>query len=252
MVVGILDHQTGTRDIRAAPAARPRLAVGRGRHGRWSARRRWPGVPLAARLRRQGSRPTTPCTHGAVRRRPRLVLGAVVVGSMLTVAYSARFYLGRVRRAAPSVRADARGRSPSAPPAAPWRFVAPAARARRGQRRARGRAGARRRLVGAGRESLDGDSHGGAPRRCGTARTCALALSVVTLAGGAAARRCATADAASSSRSARAIPSAQRRLPRACSAASNGRLDRVTGVVQNGSLPVYAGMILLTAAVAAR
>ena len=106
MVVGIIDHQTGTRDIRTLPALGRRVAVARGRRQR-SRRRRWPACrsPPASSPR---SSPTSRWpTHASAA--TAFLVAVVVVGSMLTVAYSARFYWGAF--VGPRRRAPARPRS---------------------------------------------------------------------------------------------------------------------------------------------
>ena len=91
MVVGILDHQTGTRDIRLLPPASA-AAGGPSRSSRSSARRRWP----ASRSLLGSSPRRRPTTRSSTARSSAadLVLGGVVAGSVLTVAYSARFVWG--------------------------------------------------------------------------------------------------------------------------------------------------------------
>ena len=91
MVVGIIDHETGTRDMRALPGFgrrwRPVVAI-----GVVDARRRWPACPWpsASWPRRPTSR-SSPATRSAARG---WCSPGVTVGSVLTVAYSIRFVWG--------------------------------------------------------------------------------------------------------------------------------------------------------------
>ncbi|HWJ98184.1 MAG TPA: hydrogen gas-evolving membrane-bound hydrogenase subunit E, partial [Acidimicrobiales bacterium] len=238
MVVGIVDHQTGTRDLRKIPALGPS----------------WNGVRAVALLA-VVSMAGVPLGAGFIAKElaydaladgsfagSSLVLAVAVAGSMLTVAYAARFYWGGFvhpnRRAADDTAAE--------PPAAPsWVMLAPPAL-----------------LAVAGvvlgvapwlldhlaTASLAGFRAGAKPVHLALWHgfNLPLALSALTLAGGAlvfAADRWLRPWLALGSR----VPSggdvylaALRGLGRTSS--------RVTGVVQNGSLPVYAGVIILTAA----
>ena len=233
MVVGIMDHQTGTRDIRDLPALR----------GGWRGLEvvtilsavSMAGVPLGAGFVAKES------AYGALRDVPfaggALLLAVVVAGSMLTVAYTARFYWGafvlpRRRGAAPA------GAGPS------FGFLWPAAVLAVVGVVFGVLPGLEDRLATA---SLAGYAqkfevnlqlwHGfGVP----------LGLSVVALVGGAA---IALADRWIQPRLAwgSVVPSgaeAYLGALRALGVASS----RVTAFVQSGSLPVYAGVILATAA----
>ena len=115
MVVGIIDHATGTRDIRrlawlgrAAQAAARHRRRGHREHGRAAA------VP---RLRRQGGRLRDACRTA----RPSgsaapFVLAGVVFGSVFTTIYSLRFLYGafaRKGRPKPSPRVAEMHRPPS-------------------------------------------------------------------------------------------------------------------------------------------
>jgi multicomponent Na+:H+ antiporter subunit A len=237
MVVGIIDRRTGGRDIRTLPA----LTSG------------WRATEVVALLA-VASMAGVPLGAGFVAKEfaydslaegsfagSALLLTIVVAGSMLTVAYAIRFYWGafvvpRRRQVAPDGTAEAPG--PSAV------FLAPAAvlavvgvvigvapgieddlisAAIRGYRRA---------------SSVHLELwHGfGLP----------LALSFLTLAGGVA---LVAADRYVQPVLARghAVPSGGAvylRVLRGLGVVS----ARVTGFVQNGSLPVYAGVILTTAA----
>ena len=243
MVVGILDRRTGTRDIRELPALD----------------RRWrlveiitvisamsmAGLPLAigfiAKEAAYESLADSPFTGAA------LVLAGVVLGSMLTVAYSVRFWWGGF--VAPRRRARPEAHTPTTtttPPAPGWSFFAPALGLAAGSILLGVVPSLADRLATAAVRSLDvrADAvhlavwHG---------VNLPLALSALTLAGGA------------------IIAIGDRRVQHmliAGSAIPNGAAvylsmlrtlgataRRVTGVVQNGSLPVYCGVILSTAAV---
>lgn len=244
MVVGILDRQTGTRDIHEL---RP---LGRG----W----RWveavalvsvismAGVPLGLGFVAKES------AYNALLNAPfsasGLVLGAAVIGSMFTVAYSARFYLGAFvgprRRAKTDVGPPVGAGASPAPRAPSWRFVAPAAL-----------------LAAVGivlgvapglEDELASVAIPGYPTlsvhlTLWHGWNVPLALSAITLTGGAllvaADRR--TQQVLSLGR---VVPSAQRfHLEMLSVLVRSSR--RVTGTVQSGSLPVYAGIILATAAI---
>jgi multicomponent Na+:H+ antiporter subunit A len=175
------------------------------------------------------------------------VLAAVVAGSMLTVAYSARFYVGAFvapRRLARSEAAVAGGNGHPPAPTPGWRFVAPAALLA---------------VVGIvlgiapGLEDdlatvgIPGYPSVSVHLELWHGWNLALALSVLTLAGGALlvaidplVQRALAVG--------RSVPSAQRAYLGILRGV--GDVSRlITGVVQNGSLPVYAGVILATAAI---
>ena len=121
MVVGIIDHQTGTRDIRALPAARA-TAGAASRSSPCSRSASMAGVPLGAGF------VAKELAYDALGDAPfageRLVLAVVVAGSMLTVAYAVRFYWGAFVAPAPPRHARPAAASPPPPSSA---FVAPAA-----------------------------------------------------------------------------------------------------------------------------
>lgn len=240
MVVGIIDHQTGTRDLRRLPPLR----------AGWrpvelvtvAAAATMAGVPLGAGF--IAKELAYDALGDASFTGGKLVLAVVVAGSMLTAAYAIRFYWGAF--VAPRRRViDASDASDAPSPAA--RFVAPAAvlavvgivlgvAPGLEDRLAAASAGGYRTAPAAIHLEL---WHGFGP---------ALALSALTLAGGA---LLAVGDRWVQPLLARGsvIPSGAevylallRGLGRVAA--------RVTGVVQNGSLPVYAGVILLTAALA--
>jgi multicomponent Na+:H+ antiporter subunit A len=242
MVVGILDRQTGTRDIHELPS------LGRG----W-----WwlEGVALISVISMAG----VPLGLGFVAKESAydallhapfsasgLVLGAVVIGSMFTVAYSARFYLGAFvgprRRAKVGVGPASDGRA--APPGPPWRFVAPAAFL--------AAVGVVLGMAPGLEDELASVAIPGYPTLAVHLTlwhgwNVPLALSAITLAGGAllvaADRRTQQILALGHS-----IPSAQR-VHLAMLSVLVRASRRVTGTVQSGSLPVYAGIILATAAI---
>jgi multicomponent Na+:H+ antiporter subunit A len=236
MVVGIIDHQTGTRDIRKLPGLR---------HG-WLALEivallaaaSMAGIPLdagfvAKELAYDSLGSATFGGHTAV-------LVATVAGSMLTVAYTARFYWG----AFVAPRRRTRASTVPAPHAPATAFVLPAAV-----------------LAGAGlvlgvfpgiadplaTASVGGFGAGAAPVHLSLWHGPGpFALSLITLVGGSLLML--------GDRAVQPFLARGGRLP------SGGEIylaglrglgtvsTRVTSFVQNGSLPVYAGVILATAA----
>ena len=132
MVVGILDRETGTRDLRHLPAlGRPwwwieaTAAVGAASMA---------GVPLTAGFiaKEADFESLTDARFGG----HWLLLVVVVVGSVLTAAYSARFYWGAF--VAPRRRARAEHEEAARPAPSPsWRFGAPGRGARARIRRVR-------------------------------------------------------------------------------------------------------------------
>ena len=248
MVVGIVDHQTRhPRPPRASRRSAAAWRAVRGRHGRLR-RRRWPASRCcsASSPRRP---PSTRFDHAAV-------AGAggrarrVVAGSVLTVAYSrplrCRGTFGRRR-----------GADGAATPASPVDLGRPARAfvgAGRGARRrhawcsasapcARRRPHRRRRRVARPATATACTSRSGT---ASTSRSCCRPSPSPP------APRCSSA-ADRVERRARPRRAASRSatdgLRRHRCAASTRVADRVTGVVQTGSLPIYAGVILLTAAV---
>jgi multicomponent Na+:H+ antiporter subunit A len=242
MVAGILDRQTGTRDLRELPPLGPG----------W-----WPLVAVAAVS--AASMAGLPLLLGFVAKEAAYaaalesgfawsgwVAGGLVAGSILTVAYSARIVWGAfvlpVRRR-PAGPGQGREAVPSPPPAA---FLGPVAVLGVASVLLGLLPGRLDDLVGAATGALDESApdahlalwHGlGAP----------LALSAVTVALGALAF-------AARAPLARAL-SVGDRLPSGADVylallrGLHRTATRVTAVVQNGSLPIYAGVILLTAAV---
>src|SRR3954452_20186820 len=244
MVVGIVDHQTGTRDLRRLPALR--AGWGATEVVTILAAASMAGIPLGAgfvakELAYDGLAHARFAAHV-------LVEVVVVVGSMFTVAYAARFWWGAFpgpRRRATAAGVSAAGQAPAAAgsvvaPAPSASFLAPAAVL-----------------------ALAGVVFGVAPaveNRLVAAASAVpvrlelwhglnlpLLLSAVTLAGGAALF---LGDAWLQPQLARggAIPSGSEIYTGTLRGVGTGS-SRLTGLVQNGSLPIYAGVILLTAAV---
>ncbi len=238
MVVGIIDVQTGTRDVRALPA------LGRG----------WRGVEVVTLLA-VASMAGVPLGAGFVAKElaydalgagafsgSALVLAASVAGSMLTVAYGGRFYWDAF--VAPRRRRDVP--SSSTPDRPSFAFLAPAAVIAVAGIVLGVAPGLADRLVTA---SLGGFGAEAVPVRLVLWHGVGvpLALSALTLAGGMAiflADRWVQPRLAWGS----AVPSGAEVYLGALRALGT-IATHVTGFVQNGSLPVYAGVILLTAAV---
>jgi multicomponent Na+:H+ antiporter subunit A len=237
MVVGIIDHQTGTRDIRMLPPLR----------------RGWRATEIVA-IAAAASMAGVPLSAGFIAKEYAFdslghafsgggaVLALVVAGSTLTVAYAVRFYWGAFveprRRAEPSVAA------PSGPEIA---FVIPAAVLAVAGVVLGVAPGIADKVVGAavaGYGAAATDVH----LRLWHGFNVPLALSGVAFAGGIA--------LAASDRRVQRILARGRNIPsggesyvatlRGLGAVST----RVTAFVQNGSLPVYVGVVLTTAVVA--
>src|SRR5262245_7909226 len=233
MVVGIIEHQAGTRDVR-------RLA-------RWGPG--W-GLTVAVTLVSAASMAGVPLTFGFIAKEEDfaaladgafsyagLVLALVVAGSMLTAAYSLWFGWGALGRAGADRTSDAR------PPAAG--FLAPAALL-----------AALTVVLGIAPAVVDRWA-GGAARALDPAVepvhlalwhgvNLPLALSGLALSGGLAlflGRARIAPVLAWGSR----LPSGADVYHGALAALNRGA-DRLTGLVQNGSLPTYAGVILTTVA----
>ncbi len=240
MVVGIVDHGTGTRDIRRLPALD----------------RRWRAVKIATVVS-AASMAGIPLTFGFIAKEAALdamtgdpfrastwVVVGLVAGSALTFAYSARFTLAVLRP--PGAAETAGGTHPPERP-----FVAPAIALAVVTLVAGIVPRTFDTVVGEAASSLLAIA--GAPAHVEHlalwhGATAALALSLCTFAIGALlvlARR----PVASGLAAGAAIPSGTDTylgLLRGL----NALADRVTRTVQNGSLPAYAGLILLTAAAA--
>lgn len=240
LVVGVLDVQTGTRDVHHLPALHgPRWRVVEVVAGVSVAS--MAGVPLTLGfLAKEGAYGAF--HHGGFRASA-LVLALCVGGSMLTVAYSARFWWGAFvaprRREAPPL--DGPVREPT------WSFIGTGAVLAAGTVVLGIAPGVLDRLVTRAVQGIDP----GAPAvhlALWHGWELPLALSVLTFAGGG------------------VLAIADRRAQRVLATGSGvlsgesfylvvlralaGTARRVTGVVQNGSLPVYAGVILGTAALA--
>ena len=242
MVVGVIDHQTHTRDLRVLGGVA----------------RAWPAVTVVAALA-AASMAGLPPMLGFLAKEEALaslveldtswalpLLAVVVVGSMLTVAYSARFLWGACGPQLVSTVRDQDYREPvSAVPSA-W-FVAPAAILAGGGL-----------LFGVAPGLVGGAIEGAAESMWPPSGhhlalwhgfTLALGLSALVIAGGAALfwqrRRIEELQDEVPT-----LPSAQGGYERSLRGVLHAA-DVVTGVVQNGSLPVYLGVILSTFALAA-
>jgi len=237
MVVGIVDHQTGTRNIRELPA------FGRGWRGLEAVTVLAvvsmvglpPGLGFVAKEAAYDALADAPFSGGGI------VLAAVVAGSMLTTAYGIRFYRGAFGTA----RRQAGGAVAPEPPSP--RFVLPAAVLAVAGIALGTTPGIADRLVEA---TLAGFGDDVAPVHLALWHGFGLplALSVLTLAGGLAvalADRWLQPVIAWGGR----IPSGSEVYRGVLRWVGTGS-SRVTAVVQNGSLPVYTGVILATAAIA--
>jgi len=242
LVVGVIDHQAGTRDIRQL-----------GRYGRG-----W-GGPMLIAVACGASMAGIPPMLGFIGKEAAyaslvhsdliggpLVLAGLVAGSVLTFAYTARLLLGAFR---PGLVTEGRvetGASLS-PPAAPsvW-FWLPAG-VLGGLTVLFGLVpGLVSSLVEAAAHSLDPACEG-EHLALWHGLNAALVLSGVTVLLGVAL----TVAGPSLARFQRRVPSLAvgERGYLGCIRGLNLLADRTTGVVQSGSLPVYIGVILLTAVV---
>lgn len=235
MAVGIVDHQVGTRDLRRIP--RPGPGWGGVVFVTVASAASMAGVPLLFGFIAKESDVGAIVDEGAA---GALALAGVVVGSVLTVGYSARLAAGLLGRLAPSERPPPAGGPPSAP------FVAPAAVLAAASvvlgvvpRLADG-------IVAAAARSLD-DAAGGVHLALWHGINLELGLSIAVLAGG--------ALLFAGQQPVDVLLAAGDGWPTAAGAygavirALNTLANRVTAVAQPGSLPVYVGVILLTAAV---
>ncbi|WP_421121724.1 hydrogen gas-evolving membrane-bound hydrogenase subunit E [Aquihabitans daechungensis] len=243
MIVGIIDHQTGTRDIRRMPPLQP--GWGWVQVTAALALLSMAGVPLGAGFIAKELAYDALAEGGFAG--SMLVLGIVVVGSMLTVAYAARFYWGAFVRPRRVDAPPASDRAPTpSPPVPSWSMLAPPA--------ILAVAGVVLGLAPWLLDSLVTATLRGFRFQAPAVHLelwhgfgLPLALSVVTLAGGALlfwADRWIAPVLALGSR----VPSGgdvYLAILRRVGTISS----RVTRVVQNGSLPVYLGVIILTAAV---
>lgn len=238
MVVGIVDHEAGTRDLRLLPA----LGAGWGPTKAVavvSAASMGAVPPLAGFIAKETAYEAL--LHGSGL--DRLVLAGIVVGSVLTVAYSLRIVVGLLRPDLVSEALEPRGGSPHAPAAT---FVLPGLVLAAASVVAGLLPATWSRLVDEASRALD--RLAGAELALWHGVSTALLLSLGTLAAGAAAFALRRPIAALQ---ARAAPDWS--AERAFDAVLQGTLRfarRVTGIVQSGSLPIYAAVILTTAAVA--
>jgi multicomponent Na+:H+ antiporter subunit A len=250
MVVGVIDHQTGTRDIRLIPP------LGRG----WRATKvaaitgaaSMAGIPLMAGFIAKEA--SLDAVHEARFPGAQLELAVIVVGTALTVAYSARFLWGvlllprRLRAGTESVSVphpDAAAAGDSAPRPARW-FVAPAVILGAFSVLAGVVPGVLDRPVDAAADALDPAApavhleiwHGVNIELILTVVAFSLGLTLFAL-----------------RRQIAPILRLGERIPNgtvAYGATLNGlniAANRVTAVVQNGTLPIYVAIVLITAAV---
>ncbi len=243
MVVGIIDHQAHTRDLR--------VLAGLGR--RWR-----PTLVVAAVA--AASMGGVPALFGFIAKEEAytafadaadtwapMVLAGIVVGSVLTFAYSARFIWGAFGHPPedPANLPIALG-TVAEPPTPPRPFLAPAALLAALTVLTGLVPGSLNALVdGAGR-ALDGRLEP-ADLAIWHGINLPLALSAVTIVAGLALYRWRHGVAHLQRRYPPGLPSADGGY-RATVQALNFTSDRVTGVVQNGSLPIYAAVVLATAA----
>lgn len=246
MVVGMVDHGTGTRDIRRLPELgapwHPALTV-----AVVSAASMAAVAPLAGFVAKEAAYDSLLSGSDG----DRLVLVGIVVGSVLTVAYSARLVAALVRPGLVRPAAAELGPDPVSgaggedhPPT--WDFLAPAAILAMVTASLGVFTVPWSRLVdGAGR-ALDGDAHAHLALWHGP--TAALGLSALTLAAGAGLFVLRQRVAVIQARLAPPISGADG-YQWVVSAVVKGA-SRVTAVVQPGSLPIYVAVVLVTAVIA--
>ncbi len=243
MVVGILDHETGTRDLRELPA------LGRG----------W-GLTKAVALISAASMAGLPLFLGFIAKEEdygaladarfsahNLVLAGTVLGSMISFAYSARFLWGAFvapARRPPDPFADAHPPVDHAHTPA-FSFVLPAAVLAAFTLVMGLFPSLLDGLISAAGRSLDASAHG-VHLALWHGLELPLVLSGVTIAGGCALVAAARPIGRVLATGAR-VPSGSDVYVAALRGLNEGA-TRLTGVVQNGSLPVYTGVILFTAA----
>jgi len=247
LVVGIVDHQTKTRDIRALGAYGP--GWNGPRISAVIAGASMAGVPLlfgfVAKEKAYESFVNSGVAGGPV------VLAGLVVGSMLTFAYTGRLVLGAFRPGAAFEGLHGLEPVDSAevpkvvdPPAPPLSFWAPAALLAALTVLLGVFPSLASGLVGAAAQSLD-PAVKAKDLALWHGFNTALALSALTLAVGvlvvAAGHRVGRVQQVLRS------PFDGNDVYLASLRALNRTAARVTGIVQNGSLPVYCGIILLTA-----
>ena len=241
LVVGVIDHQAYTRDIRALG----RFGPGWDGPRRSDHRRGVDGEASALfRLRREGGCLHRLCGGGAGW--SGLVLVGIVAGSMLTVAYAARLLLKRSPRAGlgggrrPGNGEGRHGRRPPAPAPAFW---APAAALRHVDPRDRCRARPPLSAGVGGRGVARRRRPPRAPRAVARLDD-ALAPHSGHVRRRSAARRAATRRGSGADHPSRPVSGQQ--VYQSTVKGLNRMADRVTSVVQPGSLPIYLGVILLT------
>ena len=238
MGVGVLDHQLGTRDVSQLPALGPGWRTARAVMVASAAS--MAGLPLVLGFIAKEAAYESLLhdeTFGG-----RVTLVGVVLGSVLTLAYSARFVWGAfVAPRRRGVHEAAASTGPSAPFLAPV-VVVTALTVVFG-------------LVPALLDGLAGRAAGSLRPGEGTTGVhlaiwhgvgAALLLTVITYALGAALHRGSVPVARILGRGS-VLPSGTV-VYRSVLRSMNRLADLVTGTVQNGSLPVYAGVVLLTAA----
>lgn len=237
MVVGIVDHEAHTRDIRELPV----LAGG------------WQLARVVA-LISAASMAAVPPLAGFVAKEEayaalvdgtsveRLVLVGIVVGSVFTVAYSLRFVAALVR---PDLIADRADRGELSHGPSRW-FVAPAVVLAAGSVVLGMFPMLWSDLIDQAARALDPRS--GTHLALWHGFSIPLVLSVCTLAGGALLFLGRRSVAAAQDRFAPAITGVV--VYDAVVRAMLGVAARTTGIVQSGSLPIYAAIILATAAIA--
>jgi len=235
MVVGVVDHEAGTRDLRRLP----RLGPG------------WRTVGVVAAIA-AASMAGLPLMFGFIAKEAvfaaladggaggRWALATVVVGSALTVAYSGRFYLGLTGRLASDARA-------AGAPAPPSLFVAPAVPLAAVTVVLGLWPGLVDRVVESATVALAGAGGAAvAPSHLALWHgvNAALVLSIVAIAAGVA--LIALRRRVDRVRLGAAVPSAATAY-RGALHGVNTVADRITAVTQPGSLPIYLGVILVTA-----
>lgn len=239
MCVGVVDHQTHTRDVREIP----NLDVGWG----WtkaaaavSAASMAAVPPLAGFIAKESAYASL--VDGSAG--DRVVLGAIVAGSILTVAYSWRILAAFVRPELVREGGQPRAQASVIAPAR-W-FVAPAALLAAATILLGVAPAAWSGLIDHAAHALDGRAHAHLLLWHGAKP--ALVLSVATLVCGTGlfvARR----QVASLQRAAGSTTTGSDVYDGAIRGLLAGS-TRLTGVVQSGSLPLYAAVILATAALA--
>ncbi len=238
MVVGIVDHEAHTRDLRRLPVFRegwtPTKVV-----AVVSAASMAAVAPLAGFIAKEKAYDAL--LHGTTN--DRLVLAGIVAGSVLTVAYSLRIVAALLRPDWVARPTEPRPSSPHAPAAA---FLAPAAALAVATVLLGLAPVLWSDLVDAGARALDADAK--AELKLWHGVNTALVLSLLTLAAGGAvfAARWGLREV----QDRLALPWTARQAFDGLVAGLLRVARRITGVVQSGSLPIYAAVVLTTAAVA--